>query len=483
MGWQYLSSVPILGGLLVLYWIAILIIMINDGREPTKTLAWLFLLVVFPGFGLIFYYFFGRNWKKKTMKGAWIKEIRGLVNPVFKRIQDTYAADSDEARAWSDEHGYAHLTKLIETSENSVPLPAYDVDLMPSGEEKFTKLIEDISKATDSINIQYFIWERDELTARLTTALLERLKAGVEVRMLNDYIGNIQYKKDEITRMREAGAKINYDVKEIGKVNYRDHRKIVVIDGVLGYTGGINVGQEYIDGGEKYPTWRDSHVRFWGPAVAPLQGLFSARWHEQTGENLFVERFFPLEYPVGEKRSLAQVVSTGVENPWESARRAHVVAMGLAKKRLWVQSPYYVPDDAVQETLVNAALSGIDVRFMMTGWPDKKIAWYAAESYFRPLLEAGARVYHYNAGFFHAKTMTVDGMLACIGTMNLDIRSLELHKELMVWFYDQALAEEHERIFEADLEHCDEFTLEKLDSRTPMQVFRNSAARLASNML
>ncbi len=484
MSGAVVALLPLVGSLvLLLYWIAIVIVLINDQRDPTKTIAWLFLLFAFPGFGLVFYFFAGRNWKKKTMKSAWIKEIAEIAGPTLARIREKYAEESAEAFTWARDNDYEHLPRLIQNSDGATPLPAWDVDIMPSGEEKFARLIEDLSAATDTINIEYFIWERDELTARLTAVLYERLQAGVEVRMLNDFIGNIQYKKDELRRLSDAGARIKYDVTQLGKANYRNHRKIVVIDGVRGYTGGINVGQEYIDGGSRYPSWRDTHVRFIGPAVAELQKLFATRWHEATGESLFTERFFPLEYPVGQTRSLTQTVATGVENPYEPARRAHEVGMAIARKRLWIQSPYFVPNDAIYESIINTAFSGVDVRFMMTGWPDKKIAWYAAESYFRPVLEAGGRIFQYNAGFFHAKTMTVDSKLCCIGTMNLDIRSLELHKELMTWFYDPELAKEHERIFLADLEHCDEITLEKLDGLSGLQVFRDSAARLASSML
>lgn len=484
MSWAGITSMPaILAAVLLVYWIVILVVLINDGRDPTATVSWVVLLAVLPGLGLVLYFFFGRNWKKKMMKSAWAKEIPRVSEPTLRRVRERYAAEADNARAWVSENGYGDLPHLIEFSDRSVPLPAYDVDIMPSGAEKFDKLLVDLAKAKDTINIQYFIWERDELTARITAVLLERISAGVEVRMLNDFIGNIQYKKDEIRRLRAAGAHVKYDVTELSKVNYRNHHKIVVIDGVLGYTGGINVGQEYIDGGSRFPSWRDTHVRFTGPAVADLQKLFAYRWHERTHESLFTERFFPLEYPVGSQCSVAHTVSTSAENPWEPARRAHVVAMGLAKKRIWIQSPYFVPDDALNETLINVALSGVDMRIMLTGWVDKKIAWYAAESYFRPVLKAGARIFHYNAGFLHAKTMTIDGALCCIGTMNLDVRSLKLHKELMVWFYDPLLAEEHERIFEKDLESCEEITLDQLDALKPLHIFRDSAARLGSDLL
>lgn len=484
MGWGVFDWLPVLAAALLLaYWAAILVVLVIDGRDPTRTLLWVLLLMALPVLGLVLYFFFGRNWKKKTMKGAWIKEIRRLAAPTLQRVNERYAAESREATESCAAIGYADLPKLIEACDGSIPLPAYDVDIMTSGREKFDKLFADLARATDTINIQYYIWERDELSARLTAILLERVSAGVEVRILNDFIGNLLYKKDEMRRLRAAGAHVKYDETSPGKVNYRDHRKIVVIDGVRGYTGGVNVGQEYVDGGSRFPSWRDTHVRFTGPAVADLQKLFASRWHARTGESLFDERFFPTEYPAGGRRSFAQTVSTGVESPWEPARRAHVVAMGLASERLWIQSPYFVPSDAIYEAIVNAALSGVDVRIMMTGLPDKKIAWYAAESYFRPVLEAGGRIFRYSSGFLHSKTMTVDGALCAIGTMNLDVRSLELHKELMVWFYDRALAQQHDRIFEADLLQCEEVTLERLDTLTPAQILRDSVARLVSDQL
>ncbi len=484
MGWDTLSALPVgIAILLVLYWLAIVVVMINDGRDSAKTLAWIMFLAATPLFGLVFYFFFGRNWKKKTAKGKWIKEIVTLVGPTMTAIRASHSAVADEARALTKSWGQNDLVDLITRTDGATPLPAYDVELLINGDRKFAALKEDLSKAQETINIQYFIWERDELTGSLCDILLERLNAGVEVRMLNDYIGNIQYKKDQLKMLQDAGAKITYDVSSLGKVNYRNHRKMVVIDATLGYTGGINVGQEYIDGKPKYESWRDSHVKFHGAAVAELQKLFAARWHEVTGESLFTEKFFPAEYPSTGRRSLAQVVATGVEDKWESARRAHVVAMTDAQDHIWIQSPYYVPTQDIAATMVNAALSGIDIRFMMTGIPDKAIAWHAAETYYRPFVEAGGKVYLYEAGFFHAKTMSVDGKMLSIGTMNLDIRSLELHKELMVWFYDEQLASQHERVFEADMEKCRLITIEELNSRTRLQLLRNSGARLASNML
>ena len=468
---------------LAIYWVGVAIVVITDDREPTETLAWLLVLFAFPIIGLVFYFFFGRNWKKRLLKDPWLPRVLALAEGVMQPIRSRHPSAHAEALTWARERGYEDVVNLIHRTEGATALPAYNAELLVNGEAKFAALKRDLAAATDSINLQYFIWEHDKLTAELTEILLERLDAGVEVRMLNDFAGNLLYKKDEIKRLRAAGAVIHQDVTDLRQINYRNHRKIVVIDGVIGYTGGINVGQEYIDGAPHYPYWRDSHVTFTGPAVADLQRLFATGWHRRTGEDLFKTRFFPEVYPEEGRRSLAQIVSTGVDIQWDPARRAHMVGFGAARERIWIQSPYLVPTPDVYSGMIDAALAGLDVRFMMTGWPDKKIAWYAAESFFKPLVDAGVKVYRYNKGFCHAKTMTIDGQIAVIGTMNFDIRSLALHQELMAWFYDPVVAAEHEKVFLADMEECELFTPEIVDSWTAGRRLRNASARLASNLL
>ncbi|MBE3073687.1 MAG: cardiolipin synthase [Actinobacteria bacterium] len=484
MGWEVISSWPSIGvAVLLLYWAGVTVTVLTDDREPTATWAWLLVLVAFPLIGLPFYYLFGRDWKRRALKDPRLPVVRGLMAPTMERVRAKYASAQGEALAWANGHGVSHVVGMIAKTEGAVVLPAYDFELLIDGTAKFEALKRDLAAATDTVNIQYFAWERDKLTAELTEILLERLAAGVEVRMLNDFIGCLPYKKDEIRRLRAAGARILYDVVDPRQVNYRDHRKIVVIDGVLGYTGGLNVGQEYIDGAPRFPAWRDSHCRFHGPAVADLQRLFVGRWHARTGKSLFTERFFPTQYPEGGRRTLAQIVSTGVDVPWDPARRAHMAGMSAARERIWIQSPYLVPTPDILSTMLDAALGGIDVRFMMTAWPDKKIAYYAAESFFRQLVEAGVKVYRYKRGFFHPKTMTIDGQVLVIGTMNFDIRSLALDKELMVWLYDEELAAQHERVFLEDMAECELMTLEEIGSWSSLRRLRNSGARLASNLL
>ena len=295
-----------------------------------------------------------------------------------------------------------------------------------------------------------------------------------------DYVGCISFKKDELKQLAAAGATVSADVTNAMKLNYRNHRKIVIIDAEIGYTGGMNMGQEYIDGGERFATWRDTHMRYTGQAVAELQKLFAMRWFEDEHDDLLRDEYLPAPDGSGDGGVLTQTVAHSIEDVWEASRRAHMVAIGSARRTLRIQSPYFVPDEAMFETIMNAALRGVDVKFMMTGKIDKKLPFWAAQTYYEPLLKAGARIYQYEAGFFHAKTIAVDSRFGAVGTMNMDIRSLRLHKELMVWMYDEQKALQLEQIFDHDLEQCREITLAEVAAVPKRQRFRNSFARLFS---
>jgi cardiolipin synthase len=479
-----LGAGPIITIILVLYWIAVILTIVSQNREPSLTLAWILVLVALPFFGLILYFFAGRDWYSIQLKSKWLAEPKGLRAPFMATFYKRYAEQVDATRAKYDGTNVERVISAIEKVNDAEPVPANDVAIYPSGGEYFPHLIEDIKNAKRFVHMQYFIWERDELTTKVCDALMERVKAGVEVRILNDYLGNIQYKKDQLKALEKAGAKIGSDVTQIGKLNYRNHRKITVIDAEIAHTGGVNIGQEYIDGGEKYPTWRDTGMRFTGPAVGELQKLFSDRWYEVYRESLYNPMYFPAEdMPVREDPIMLQVVAQGVEDYWSSSTRTHQIAIAGAERRAWIQSPYWVPDLSMLDTVVNTALAGVDLKFMMTGWPDKKIAFRTAQSFWKPILEAGGEIHLYMAGFFHAKTVVIDGKMGAVGTMNLDIRSLHLHKELMVWMYDEGLAKRQEEIFLADLEKCRQVTLEEVNSWSSYKRFMDSMSRLASNLL
>ena len=470
----------------LIYWVVTIVLLVMDDREPAITIAWLFILIFVPFIGVFFYIFFGRDWKVVARRKGWIQTLARVekeeMAPIYKRNVQATARFYEE---WGDAIAEP-IMRAIAAENVSRVLPASSLELYNDGATKFRRLKEDLAAAQRFIHLQYFIWEQDRLTAEIVPILLDRLAAGVEVRIMYDWMGCITFKKRELKQLAKAGAKVRADVTDLLRINYRNHRKIVVIDGEIGYTGGMNVGQEYIDGGERFATWRDTHLRMTGQAVAGLEKLYASRWfeHKKDHENLFGAEFMPAPDPTAvETGTLVGIAAQGVEDPWSAARRAHMVAIGQAEESVWIQSPYFVPDYSIYDVMINAALSGVDVRFMMTGIPDKPIALWAAQTYYRKLIEAGARVFLYEAGFLHAKTIVVDHMVSAVGTMNMDQRSLKLHKELMVWVFDRGFTGQVVDAFTEDMKHCHEVTLEDLDAVGGLKRFRNQAARLFSNVL
>jgi cardiolipin synthase len=466
---------------LVAYWAVVVVLLVYDNREPSSTLIWLFVLTVLPVLGLLLFLFFGRDWKVITARRHWaegyVAAVRAKMGPVYERN----AATRERFTAQYGDTLAADISATIRKESGSFPLPADSVEIFATGAEKFSRLEQDLAAATSFIHMEYFIWEQDELTARITHILLDRLAAGVEVRILYDYVGSMSFKKDELHELAAAGARVSADVMYLFKLNYRNHRKIVVIDGVVGYTGGMNLGQEYIDGGKRFATWRDTDLRITGQAVAELQKLFATRWFEDEHDDLLEDRYLPpAQNGATDGQVLTQLVAHTIEDPWETGRRAHMIAISRAQRSLKIQSPYFVPDQGMYDAMINAALSGVDLRFMMTGLIDKKLPFWAAQTYYEQLLRAGAHIYLYEAGFFHAKTIAVDSAICAVGTMNMDIRSLRLHKELMMWLFDEELTRQLEDIFERDLLQCREVTLADVRSVGRWQRFRNSFARLFS---
>jgi cardiolipin synthase len=465
----------------VAYFVAVMVTLMMENRETGDTLAWGFALLAFPFVGLVFYILFGRDWAAITAKQAWVADYGRAEQKALLPFFERNASAVRRAEQLFKGTYVDRLRKAIRRETGYRVLTADQVEIFPTGAEKFGRLKADLGAARRFIHIQYFIWEDDELTDALIEILRERLSAGVQVRVLYDFVGSIPWSKKKLNCLVPLGGQVAGDVTDLPKLNYRDHRKIVVIDGEIGYTGGFNVGQEYIDGGKRYDRWRDTHLRLTGQIVGELEALFARRWYEKRKENVLTPEYLPApSIDGGASGVLCQAVAQSVEEPWQSSRRAHMIAIGNAERRVWIQSPYFVPEVGLDDTLMNAALSGVDVRFMMTGVPDKKIPYWAAWTYFAPLLRAGARIYLYEAGFLHAKTIAVDSQICAIGTMNLDSRSLRLHKELMVWLFDENLTREQERLFEEDMSHCREVTLEELDGLSFAVRFRNSFMRLMS---
>jgi cardiolipin synthase A/B len=476
------NVLAILNVAIVVYWVVVLIVLISEDRDATATLAWILVLFALPFFGLLVYFFFGRNWPRIIQRAPVTKRLQAIIGRFMPSVYESYA---EQSRAFVEGLGTGfegRIARVIEQKVGAPPLPVRTCDVYGSGAEYFDVLIADLASAQRFIHMQYFIWKQDELTARITEVLLDRLAAGVEVRILNDFIGNVQYRKDEMNALKAAGALIGSDIAQLSRANYSNHRKITVVDGEIGHTGGFNIGQEYIDGGKRFPAWRDTGLRMTGPGVADLEKLFDMRWYEAQGEDLFDMRYYPDPMlPHGD--IMVQTVHHGYDDRWKSATRAYQVAMSGARERIMLQSPYFVPDPSTLDVLINAAAAGVRVDFRITGMLDKKVPYWAAESYFEPILAAGGRIWIWEKGFFHAKALTIDDAVCSIGTLNMDMRSLYINKELMVWSWDPGVVADSKRLFEEDLLECRELTLDEVLTWGYGRRFRNSAARLLSNLL
>ncbi len=469
-----------ISGLLTLLFYIVFVIsvirLIADNREPAKTIAWLLVFIVIPLLGFLIYLVLGRDWRSDRLNNKAKNKIDRInrINFMSEIYSDNHISD-EVLSDWSK--SAVSLTKL---NNNTQLLSAESINYFDNGKDKFKALIFDMSKAKQSIHLEYFIWEKDELTKKIFDVLVSRLKSGVEVRIMYDFLGSFTFSKSELRQLKSLGAEVHAQVRDFRKINYRNHRKIAVIDGSIGYTGGMNIGQEYIDGGKRFQTWRDTHIRVTGSVVYSLQDIFCRDWQKRTNVNLYNNKYFPTDLPKG--KIITQLSYLGFELKFEATKQLYLSAIMNARKKLYIQSPYFIPDSTLADALVTAALSGVDVRIMITGQPDKKLPWWAAHSFFESLLKGGVKFYLYEAGFFHAKTLVIDDDMVSLGTTNFDIRSFSLQQEDTLLIFDSSVINQHYQIFNSDQKKCRQVTMETIKNESSLIKFRNSLSRLFANL-
>ncbi|HET6493794.1 MAG TPA: cardiolipin synthase [Thermoleophilia bacterium] len=472
-------------GLIALALVGVVITLITDDRDPSTVLAWLFVLMVLPGIGLIAYFLIGRNFRRDSPRRRRLAgEVVGLVDRSLAPVRTANSAFTEAAVAGLAGTPGGRIQATGRSESRFRVLPADSVEVYTSGAQKFPALFADLAKAQTYIHLMYLIWEQDKLTAEVTEILLDRLAAGVQVHIIYDWLSCITYKKDELKRLAAAGAVVVPCYKSLRHLNYRNHMKMAIVDGEVVYTGGMNMGQEYIDGGERFAVWRDTHLRMTGAIVAPYIAAFAATWILNGRKDDLITGYVaePVAHGPGDGIPV-QMLHSSVLTKNKAIRDAFIVALTTARHRTWIQSPYFVPDEPLLTAMCVAASSGVDVRFMMTGVPDKKAPFHVAQAYYKQLIEAGVKVYQYKAGFLHAKTVTVDDQLCIIGTCNWDIRSIILHDEVVAALYDEGIATSYAEQYERDMAECVQITLEDLLDMSALQKFRNSFLRLFSRLM
>lgn len=460
-------------------------------RDPKAVWTWLLALYFIPVFGFLFYLLFEQDFRKNKMFR--IKEVEDRLK-YSAQNQEEFIKSRDMALLGPLASNYADLVLYNLEMSGAVLTMNNQVEIFTDGVEKFEDLKQEFRKAQRHIHFQYYIIKNDEVFDAIVPILLDRVKAGVEVRILYDGMGGRFMPEKKWQILRDNGIKVGvFFPPFLGRlnlrVNYRNHRKIVVIDGKVGYVGGFNVGKEYISKDPKFGYWRDTHLKIHGEAVLGLQLRFAQDWNYATGENLFKDMTYfkemdPLPMPDSLDDMVGiQIISSGPDTQERQIRDNYLELFHKAKHHIYIQTPYFIPDDAVLSALQIAARSGVDVRLMIPCKPDHPFVYWATYSYAGDLIKAGARCYTYQDGFLHAKGVIVDGCVSSYGTANMDIRSFELNFEVNAVIYDEATTERLETAFLDDLPRCREITLEVYEARGLWIHLKEQFCRLLSPLL
>jgi cardiolipin synthase len=466
---------------------AIVTVLLFERRNPSATLAWLLALMFLPLVGLIFYVMFGLPRARQVAEKY--AESAAQLRPILERHDVTERLRRIDHEMRPAAESLLALGDKLSTTPHS---HGNNAEMLVDAEASYRAMIEAAQVAKDHIHVEFFIIQNDETGRRMREVLVERAKAGVEVRVMTDGVGT-SLPAGFWRELTDAGGHtavfrrprmfghLYRRIRREDRVDFRNHRKIVVVDGTAGFTGGINVGREYLGLDPERGYWRDTFMRIDGPAVLSLQAAFAEDWHTATGRLLEDARYYPEPKACGDYA--IQVIDSGPDRRFSPISYIFAQAFASARSRLWLTSPYFVPNEAIKTGLISAGLRGVDVRLLMPLKPDHKTVYYASCSYFKPLLEGGVKIYRYTKGFVHAKTLVVDDWVGTIGSANMDMRSFHLNFELNAFVYGEKFAGELAAQFERDLGDTVPYTLDdEANIGLPIQALR-SAARLFSPLM
>ncbi|MBS4200362.1 cardiolipin synthase [Bacillus sp. FJAT-49732] len=456
-----------------------------ERRDAGATWAWLLVLFFIPVAGFVLYLIFGQNlsrrkifeWKDTNKIG--IMEITKYQIELLQKGEFVFN-DNRTSR-------YQDLIYMLLVNDRAVLTQDNHVEIFTDGEHKFQSLLDDIKNAKEHIHIVYYIIRNDRLGKELLHTLTKKAKEGVEVKVLYDAMGSRRLPKKFFRPLIEAGGKVSAFFPAILphlnlQVNFRNHRKLAIIDGEIGYIGGFNIGDEYLGLNKRFGYWRDTHLKISGKAVYAMQTRFILDWNQASATKIrYEDRLFPELEPLG--ATDVQIVSSGPDSEWEQIKFGMIKLISSAKKYIYIQTPYFIPDTSVLDAIKIAALSGVDVRLMIPNKPDHAFVYWATLSNVGELLKTGAKVYIYEKGFIHAKTMVADGKIATVGTANIDVRSFRLNFEVNAFLYDEVLVRKLVDIYKDDMEHSRELTIEEYHNRSLIIRFKESLSRLLSPIL
>jgi len=461
-------------GIYILSVLGVVFIVITDNRSPLKTLPWIIVLLFAPGVGLVFYFFFGQNLSKQRI--------------ISRRIRRRAAMRLEEAKGPQSPgipERHLPLARLLANTAQAIPLYGSRITPYTDGASKMEALLEAIARARHHIHLQYYIIEGDATGRRLRDALEAKAREGVRIRLLYDDVGSRNVDKAFFEQMRRAGieARAFLHVKFprfTSKVNYRNHRKVVVIDGATGFIGGMNIADRYVRG-TRWGNWRDTHFRIEGKGVAGLQASFLDDWSATTQEHVTGAEYYPAAARYTD--NILQVVPSGPFGKWRTLLQADSYAFARARRRIWIQTPYYLPSEVLNTALQEAALAGIEVKLMLPARSDSRLIDLATHSFLDDMARAGVEVLFYEPGFLHAKLLIVDDDLTIIGSANMDFRSFEHNFEINAFAYDAEFTARMAAVFEADAAQCRRLKPGEWFNRPRRQKLEESFMRIFSPLL
>lgn len=463
----------LIGYIAFLFILVYTIIIDYDDKNPVKTICWILVVIFLPLIGVMAYYIVGRNVSKKRSKfRAWREEFN-RHNQISSQTWQTEPIHPDH---------YKELKSLILNLEQSPVFGGNKVSVYPGGKSKFYSLFEDIVGAQLHIHIFYYAIGDDHIGNEFKEKIIEKVKQGVQVRLIYDGLGCNKTNKKYFKQMIEAGVEVRTFLplsfpRLLRSVNYRNHKKIVIIDGRIAYTGGINVKDIYIDG-LPWGRWNDIHFKVEGSGASGLQSVFLADWYYASGQYLSAPEYYPQIGIFGDVP--IQVVNTEPLGMHSNVMEAMFTAISRAKKNVYIETPYFIPTEGLLQAIQTVAMSGIDVRLVMPKKSDNDFVQYASNSYVEKLLRNKVKVYQYLNGFTHSKLILIDDELVIAGSANMDIRSLELLFETNLFIYDKEVSQTVKNIYQDDMNNSEELHLHEWIHRSGAVKFREACFRLFS---
>lgn len=472
---------------LLFYFITILVVVfviILENRNPVKTISWVLVLVLLPVIGFVFFIFFGQNLRKEKIIAK-----KGLRN----QLQLSQMAESQVTKLSDGELFVTESLKdkrkiisLLLNNSNSIITINNKVEILKDGEETFRSMISAIEEAKEYIHLEYYIFVEDGIGNKIKDILIKKASEGVKVRIIVDDVGSWQLKKPFFKEMEDAGIEAYPFLKVrfptfTSKVNYRNHRKILIVDGKVGFLGGVNIADRYLYGKPQLGSWRDTHLKVEGDSVHSLQSIFLTDWYFVSQEELYDKEFFPVSNAIG--NTMLQIVASGPDSDWPGIMMGIFQAISSAKKYVYIATPYFMPNEGVLMALKAAAMGNVDVRIILPEKSDSHIIHLSTRSFIREMLDANVKIYFYNTGFIHSKVMVVDDIISKVGSSNMDFRSFEHNFEVEAFIFNEEIALELKSQFEDDIKNSYLVITENWVKRPPIQKIKESFARLISPLL